>query len=65
MYDKSNTLMKTYQASEMKRVEGHWYNSKGTIENHKEKHSTSLILDSMSPKAPADSGFTVGNLEKL
>jgi hypothetical protein len=65
MYDKSKTLLKTYQASEMKRVDGHWYDSKGRIENHKEKHTTDLYLDEMRSKAPADSEFSVGNLEKL
>lgn len=65
MYDKSKTLLKTYQASEMKKVDGHWYDSKGRLENHKEKHTTDLYLDEMHSKAPADTEFSVGNLEKL
>lgn len=65
MYDKGNALTKQYQASEMKRVGGHWYDSKGRMENLKEKHTTDLYLDQMNPKAPPDSEFTVGNLEKL
>jgi hypothetical protein len=65
MYDKSNVLLKTYQAGEMKRVDGHWYDSKGRIENHRDKHTTDLYLDEMHSKAPADSEFTVSNLEKL
>jgi hypothetical protein len=65
MYDKSKTLMKTYQASEMKRVDGHWYANKSRIENHREKHTTDLYLDEMKPAAAPDSEYTVGNLEKL
>jgi len=65
MYDKSNVLLKTYQASEMKRVEGHWYANKSRIENHREKHTTDFYLDDMKPAAVAESEFTVGNLEKL
>ena len=65
MYDKSNTLLKTYQAAEMKRVDGHWYDSRGRIENHRDKHSTDLYLDEMHAQSPADSEFSVGNLEKL
>jgi len=65
MYDKANVLFKTYQASEMKRVDGHWYANKSRIENHREKHTTDMYLDDMKPAAPADGEFTVGNLEKL
>ena len=65
MYDKSKVLLKTYQASEMKRVDGHWYASKSRIENHRENHTTDLYLDDMKPASPADTEFTVGNLEKL
>ena len=65
MYDKSKVLMKTYQASEMKRVDGHWYASKGRIENHREKHTTDMYLDETKPAAVSDGEFTVGNLEKL
>ncbi len=65
MYDKAKTLLKTYQASEMKRVDGHWYDSKGRITNHREKHTTDLFLDKMTSKKPAADGFTVRNLEKL
>lgn len=65
MYDKSKTLLKTYQASEMKRVDGHWYASKGRLENHKEKHTTDMYLDDMKATKVADTEFTVGKLEKL
>lgn len=65
MYDKSKVLMKTYQASEMKRVDGHWYASKGRIENHREKHTTDMFLDNMKATKVADSEFTVNKLEKL
>jgi len=65
MYDKSNTLLKTYQASEMKRIDGHWYATKGRIENHREKHTTDMYLDETKPAAVSDGEFTVGNLEKL
>lgn len=65
MYDKSSTLLKTYQASEMKRVDGHWYASKGRIENHREQHTTDLYLDDMKATKAADTEFTVNNLEKL
>lgn len=65
MYDKSKTLLKVYQASEMKRVDGHWYATKGRFDNLREKHTTDLYLDEMSPKMPDDDEFTVGNLEKL
>jgi len=65
MYDKSKVLMKTYQASEMKRVDGHWYASKGRIENHREKHTTDMFLDNMKATKVADTEFTVNKLEKL
>jgi hypothetical protein len=65
MYDKSKVLMKTYQASEMKRVDGHWYASKGRIENHREKHTTDMFLDDMKATKVADTEFTVSKLEKL
>jgi hypothetical protein len=65
MYDKSKTLLKTWQASEMKRVDGHWYASKGRIENHREKHTTDMFLDNMKATKIAESEFSVNKLEKL
>jgi hypothetical protein len=66
MYDKSNVLLKTFTAQEVRRVGGHWYISKSRMVDHVHTHETELVIDSVTPTAEiSDDEFTVRNLEKL
>jgi hypothetical protein len=66
MYDKANVHVKTLTAKETRRVSSHWFISKSTMVNLREKHTTELVLDKIAPRDDlADGEFTVANLEKL
>lgn len=66
MYDKANTLLKTFTAIEVKRIEGTWYVTRSRMVDHARSHTTELVLSSVTPlKAADDDEFTVRNLEKL
>lgn len=65
MYDRSGTLLKTFEALETKRVQGSWFISKSRMVNHQQKHSTELVLEQIAVKTDLpDDEFTVRALEK-
>jgi hypothetical protein len=66
MYNASNSLVKTFTASTVRRVDGHWYLTKSTMADHTQAHTTELVLDHVAPRNDIkDDLFTVRNLEKL
>jgi hypothetical protein len=65
MYDRSKTLMKTFNALEVKRVSGQWFISKSRMINEQQNHTTDLTLDQISTTEQfSDDDFTVRALEK-
>lgn len=66
MYDRANTLLKTFTALEVRRVKGQWYITKSRMVDHAQGHETKLEIASVEPtSAVADDEFTLRNLEKL
>jgi outer membrane lipoprotein-sorting protein len=65
MYDMSNVLIKTFEAREVRRVTGNWFVSKSLMTDHKNQHTTLLVLQSIIADAQIpDEEFTVRALEK-
>jgi hypothetical protein len=64
LYDASKTLLKTYEALELKRIDGHWFVSRSRMTNNQNEHTTELILDQIEIKTVDDDEFSVRNLEK-
>lgn len=65
MYDKANVLLKTFDAKEIRKVDGTWYVSKSLMMNHKHNHTTLLTLVRIVANAQIpDEEFTVRALEK-
>lgn len=66
MYDRAKTLVKTFSAQEVRRVDGEWFITKSRMLDHATGHSTELLLDSVTPlKDASDAEFSVRNLEKM
>jgi Outer membrane lipoprotein-sorting protein len=65
MYDRANVHTKTFDAQEIKRVSGSWFVSKSLMTDHKNAHTTLLLLESIVVNAQLpDADFTVRALEK-
>jgi outer membrane lipoprotein-sorting protein len=65
MYSRSNTLVKTLVAEEIKRIEGRWFITRSLMTSHQDRRSTRLYLTNVVPKDDIpDDAFTVRNLEK-
>ncbi|MBI4509055.1 MAG: outer membrane lipoprotein-sorting protein [Deltaproteobacteria bacterium] len=65
MHGRSGVHLKTLLAEELKRIEGRWFVTRSTMQNHQDERSTALYLDEIKPLASvADDEFTVRNLEK-
>lgn len=65
MYDRSNVLLKTFEALETRRVSGSWFVSKARMLNHQQKHSTELSIEKIAVKESfPDEDFSVRALEK-
>jgi outer membrane lipoprotein-sorting protein len=66
MYDQADVLMKTLTAREVKRIGERSFIVRSSLVNHKEAHTTELILEKVTPtSAIPDDEFTTRNLEKL
>ena len=66
MYDRSDKLLKTMAAKEVKRIAGRWFITRSLMTNHKEQHSTDLTLETVTPRSDLpDEEFTTRVLEKL
>jgi hypothetical protein len=64
-YDRGRTLIKTFEALEVRRVSGQWFISKSRITNVQQSHTTDLSLDQISTDERFnDDEFTVRALEK-
>jgi len=65
MYDRANVLVKTFEAQELRRVSGNWFVSKSLMTDHKNNHSTLLVLQNIVANAQIpDEEFTVRALAK-
>lgn len=64
MYDKAGTLLKTFEAQEVKRVDGKWFISRSRMTNHQQQHATDMILEQIAVRDIGDDYFTVRALEK-
>jgi len=65
MFDRSNVLLKTFAALEVKRVGESWFISRSRMTNVQQKHSTELVLDKIVTTTQfGDEDFTVRELEK-
>ena len=65
MYDKANVHVKTFEAQEIRRVKGSWFVSKSLMTDHKNSHSTLLVLQKIVVGAVIpDEEFTVRALER-
>lgn len=65
MFDKSGSLIKTFAALEVRRVDGSWFITKSKMVNVQLGHTTILNLNSVSPSTSfEESLFTVRELEK-
>jgi hypothetical protein len=64
-YDRSNNLLKTFAALEVRRVSGQWFISKSRMTNTQQNHSTDLVLEQISTTATFNPDeFTVRALER-
>jgi hypothetical protein len=65
MYDKANVLIKTFEARELRRVDGNWFITKSLMTDLKHDHTTLLTLQSIvvDVEIPEDE-FTQRALEK-
>jgi hypothetical protein len=65
MYNRAGTLVKTFQAQEVKRVDGTWYVTNSRMRDLATGHTTDLLIDSVAPlKAASEDEFTVRVLER-
>ncbi len=66
MYDRGGTLLKTFTAEGITKVQGSWFIAKSKMTHHKNEHTTQLILEKIvvDKKVPADE-FTVQALERI
>jgi hypothetical protein len=65
MYDRSQVLQKTLTAEEMRRVGGRWFISRSRMVNHRDSHTTVLMLEKITPRNDIpDDEFTMRALEK-
>jgi outer membrane lipoprotein-sorting protein len=65
MYDRANLHVKTFEAQEIRRVRGNWFISKSLMTNHKNDHSTLLVLQSIVVNVQIpDEEFSVRALER-
>jgi hypothetical protein len=65
MYDRAGALIKTFTTQEVRRVGGRWFISKSRMVNHRDAHTTDLVLETIAPRGDiSDDEFTVRNLEK-
>jgi hypothetical protein len=64
MYDRAGTLLKTFEAQEVKRVDGKWFISRSRMTNHQQQHSTEMVLEQIVVRDFDDEHFTVRMLEK-
>ncbi|HEY6561949.1 MAG TPA: outer membrane lipoprotein-sorting protein [Polyangiaceae bacterium] len=66
MYDRAQKLLKVFEASEVKRVSGRWFISKGRMINKQRNHTTELVLDEISfSEEHPEEDFSVRALERL
>ena len=64
-YDRSKTLMKAFDALEVRRVSGQWFISKSRMRNTQQDHTTELDLEQVATSAPSnDDDFTLRALER-
>ncbi|HEU4577820.1 MAG TPA: outer membrane lipoprotein-sorting protein [Polyangiaceae bacterium] len=65
MYDKANVLIKTFEARELRRVDGNWFITRSIMRDLKHDHTTVLTLQSIVVDAEIpDEEFTQRALEK-
>lgn len=65
MYDRTKTLLKAFEAVEIKRVSGEWFISKSRMVNEQQKHTTELVLQNIVvTKSFPEDEFSVRALEK-
>lgn len=65
MYDRANLHVKTFEAQEIRRVRGNWFISKSLMTDHKNSHSTLLVLQSIVVNVQIpDEEFSVRALER-
>jgi len=65
MYDKANTHLKTFEAQEIRKVSGTWFVSKSLMTNHKDQHTSLLVLQNIVVNAQIpDEEFSVRALER-
>jgi hypothetical protein len=65
MYDKANVHTKSFEAQEIRRVSGTWFVSKSLMTDHKNEHTTLLVLQSIVVNAAIpDEEFSVRALER-
>jgi hypothetical protein len=65
MFDRAQVLAKTFDARELRRVDGVWYIVSSRMTNHPLQHTTELVIDQVaSTQAASDDLFSVRNLEK-
>jgi len=65
MYDKANTHIKTFEAQEIRKVSGSWFVSRSLMTDHKNQHTTLLILQDIVVNAQIpDEEFSVRALER-
>lgn len=65
MFDKAKVHLKTLNVFQIKRVTGRWFITKSQMVNHKENHSTLLVLNEVKPTdSIPDSRFTEDNLKR-
>lgn len=64
MYDLQKSLLKTFEAQEVRRVDGRWFVSKSRMTNNQTGHTTELVLERIESTRFADEDFTVRALEK-
>lgn len=65
MYDLSRVLIKTFEAQEIRRIRGSWFVSKSLMTDLKNKHTTQLVLQSITVNTHIpDEEFSVRALER-
>jgi hypothetical protein len=64
-YDMHNTILKTLEVNQMKKIDGFWAATEMVMVNHQRNHRTIIRLGSVAYNIPIDeSVFTVNSLEK-
>jgi Outer membrane lipoprotein-sorting protein len=65
MYDRTNALLKTFTALEVRRIDGRWFVTRSRMFDHARAHTTELLLEAVAPGSNISADeFTVRNLEK-